>query len=127
MLLSQGVVDGIETAAGPSFDQKHYEVAKYMLRTDHVIYFHVWVVSDRSWNLWPLAIRDAVAIAAKDAAMLNRRLRLEEETLIFRQFEEEGVTVLTPERQAFSATVSGVVEKHSREYARLLERIDELR
>jgi len=123
LALSQGVVDGIETAAGPSFDQKHYEVAKYLVRTDHVIYFHVWVVSERRWKAWPEAIRDAVAAAAHEAAMLNRRLRLENEKSIFRQFEQKGVTVIRPDVDAFRDSVTGVVQKYSREYAELLERI----
>ena len=125
LALAQGVVDGIETAAGPSFDQKHYEVAKVLVRTDHLIYFHVWVVSERSWMAWPDAIRTAVADAAHEAAMLNRALRLESEKSIFEQFEAKGVTVIVPEADAFSGSVSSVVQKHSREHAPLLERIAE--
>ena len=65
LALSQGVVDGIETAPGPSFDQKHFEVAKYLIRTDHLIYFHLWVISEKSWQSWPEPVRAAVATAAK--------------------------------------------------------------
>ena len=72
LALSQGVVDGIETAPGPSFDQKHYEVAKYLIRTDHLIYFHTWVISEKSWKSWPENVRSAVSTAAQEAALLNQ-------------------------------------------------------
>jgi len=126
LALSQGVVDGIETAPGPSFDQKHYEVADYLVRTDHLIYFHVWLISERSYRRWPEAVQAAVVTAAREAALLNRRLRLDEETLIFRKFQERGVTVIKPDVEAFARLVAPVVLEHGREHRTLLERIEAL-
>lgn len=123
LALAQGVVDGIETAPGPSFDQKHFEVAKYLVRTNHLVYFHGWVVSDRSWQSWSPRVRDAVAVAASEAALLNRQLRLEQEQGIFRRFEENGVTVVVPESGLFAQSVASVVEKHGRTHADLLREI----
>ena len=92
LALSQGVVDGIETAPGPSFDQKHYEVAKYLIRTDHLIYFHLWVISEKSYQSWPEPVRNAVTTAAREAALMNRKLRLEQERGVYDEFSRKGVT-----------------------------------
>lgn len=126
LALAQGVVDGIETAPGPSFDQKHFEVANYLTRTSHLIYFHVWVVSERNWQGWPEPVREAVTVAASEAALMNRRLRLEQEQEIFARFEAQGVTVVQPEPGVFAASVADVVARHSERHAELMRRIAEL-
>jgi len=108
LALSQGVVDGIETAPGPSFDQKHYEVAKYLIRTDHLIYFHLWVVSDKSYQSWPEPVRNAVMTAAREAALMNRRLRLEQERGVYDEFTKKGVTVVVPNRDEFAVRLRPV-------------------
>ena len=123
LALSQGVVDGIETAPGPSFDQKHYEVAKYLIRTDHLIYFHTWVISEKSWKSWPENVRSAVSTAAQEAALLNRKLRLEQEISIYEEFKKKGVTVIEPNRIEFAAKLRGVQDSVKPELLPVLQRI----
>ena len=123
LALSQGVVDGIETAPGPSFDQKHFEVAKYLIRTDHLIYFHVWVVSEKSLQSWPEPVRAAVMTAATEAAQLNRKLRLEQERSVYDEFSKKGVTVLVPNREEFAARLRPVQDAVKPELLPLLQRI----
>lgn len=123
LALSQGVVDGIETAPGPSFDQKHYEVAKYLIRTDHLIYFHLWVVSEKSWQSWPQPVRSAVDVAAREAALMNRKLRLEQEQGVYAEFAKKGVTVVQPDRGEFAAKLRGVQDSVKPELLPTLQRI----
>lgn len=123
LALSQGVVDGIETAPGPSFDQKHFEVAKYLIRTDHLIYFHLWVISEKSWQSWPEPVRAAVATAAREAALMNRKLRLEQELGVYDQFAKRGVTIIVPDRAEFAARLRPVQDSVKPELLPLLQRI----
>ena len=123
LALSQGVVDGIETAPGPSFDQKHFEVAKYLIRTDHLIYFHLWVISEKSWQSWPEPVRAAVATAAKEAALMNRKLRLEQERGVYDEFAKRGVTIVEPNRAEFAARLRPVQDSVKPELLPLLQRI----
>ena len=123
LALSQGVVDGIETAPGPSFDQKHYEVAKYLIRTDHLIYFHTGVISEKSWKSRPENVRSAVSTAAQEAALLNRKLRLEQEISIYEEFKKKGVTVIEPNRIEFAAKLRGVQDSVKPELLPVLQRI----
>ncbi len=123
LALSQGVVDAIETAPGPSFDQKHFEVAKNLIRTNHLLYFHVWVISEKSWQGWPQPVRDAVLTAAQEAAMLNRKLRLEQEVGIFGEYAKRGVTVIEPNREAFAARLKPLQDAVKPELMPLLLRV----
>lgn len=123
LALSQGVVDGIETAPGPSFDQKHYEVAKYLVRTAHLIYFHLWVISEKSYRSWPEPVRAAVTTAATEAALLNRKLRLEQELGIYDEYKKKGVTVIEPARQEFAAKLRPVQDAVKPELLPTLQRI----
>jgi TRAP-type transport system periplasmic protein len=123
LALSQGVVDAIETAPGPSFDQKHFEVAKHLIRTDHLLYFHVWVISEKSWQSWPENVRTAVFTAAQEAAMLNRKLRLEQEKGIFGEYAKRGVSVIEPDRAEFAAKLKSVQDAVKPELMPLLQRV----
>ncbi|SLN64655.1 TRAP transporter substrate-binding protein [Oceanibacterium hippocampi] len=123
LALSQGVVDAIETAPGPSFDQKHYEVAKNLIRTDHLIYFHIWVISEQSWKSWPEAVQKAVFTAAQEAAMYNRGLRLEQEKGVYDEFAAKGVTVIVPDREKFAARLKDVQASVADELKPMLARI----
>jgi TRAP-type transport system periplasmic protein len=122
LALSQGVVDGIETAPGPSFDQKHFEVAKNLVRTDHLIYFHIWVISEKSWSSWPENVQNAVFTAAQEAALYNRELRLEQEKGVYDEFAAMGVTVIEPDRAQFAARLKDIQAVDS-VYLPMLERI----
>jgi tripartite ATP-independent transporter DctP family solute receptor len=123
LAMSQGVVDGLETAPGPSFDQKHYEVSKYLIRTDHLIYFHVWVISEKSWQSWPENVRAAVLTAAQEAALLNRKLRLEQERGIYDEYAKRGVTIIEPNRAEFAAKLRPVQDAVKPELQPTLARI----
>lgn len=123
LALSQGVVDGIETAPGPSFDQKHFEVAKYLIRTDHLIYFHLWGISQKSWLSWPENVRAAVDTAAREASLLNRKLRLEQERGVYEEFTKKGVTIIEPNRTEFASKLRSVQDSVKPELLATLQRI----
>ena len=123
LALSQGVVDGIETAPGPSFDQKHFEVAKYLIRTDHLIYFHLWVISEKSYQSWPEPVRAAVTTAAQEAALQNRKLRLEQEKGVYDEFAKRGVTIVQPNREEFAAKLRPVQDSVKPDLLPTLQRI----
>lgn len=123
LALSQGVVDGIETAPGPSFDAKHYEVAKYLIRTDHLVYFHVWVVSNKSYQSWTPAVRAAVDTASREAAILNRKLRLEQERGVYDEFAKRGVTIVVPNREEFASRLQPVLDGLKPEIQPLLKQL----
>ena len=101
LALSQGVVDGIETAPGPSFDKKHYEVSKYLIKTNHLIYFHLITASEKTFKKLPIEIQMAITVAGNEAAMLAREKRIQQELGVYDKFEQNGVKVIYPDRKGF--------------------------
>lgn len=127
LALSQGVVDGIETAPGPSFDQKHFEVARHLVKTNHLLYFHVWVISEKAWQGWPANVQEAVMSAAREAALYNRELRIEQERGVYDEFAAKGVNVIEPDRAAFAATLAEVQASVDPALQPLLEQVQAAR
>ncbi|KAA3628739.1 MAG: hypothetical protein DWQ08_07250 [Proteobacteria bacterium] len=123
LALSQGVVDGIETAPGPSFDQKHYEVAKNLIKTDHLLYFHIWVISEKAWQSWPESVQNAVFTAAQEAALYNRELRIEQEKGVYDEFASKGVTIIDPDRAQFAARLTELQNSIDPALLSLLEQV----
>jgi len=111
LALSQGVADGIETAPGPSFDKKHFEVAKYLIRTNHLIYFHLYTASEKSLKKYPKDIQMAIIAAGHDAAMVNRAERIKQELGVYDEFKKKGMTIIDPERGPFIEKSRSVYEK----------------
>jgi tripartite ATP-independent transporter DctP family solute receptor len=101
LALSQGVADGIETAPGPSFDKKHFEVSKYLIRTNHLIYFHLLTASEKTFKKLPRDIQMAVMVAGNEAALFTREKRIQQEIGVYDQFKEKGLTIIDPERGGF--------------------------
>ena len=111
LALSQGVVDGIETAPGPSFDKKHYEAAKYLIQTNHLYYFHLWVASEKNWKKYPKEIQMAMSVAGHEAAMVQRAARIKQELGIYDEFKKKGMTIIEPNRSQFSESSRTVYDK----------------
>ena len=111
LALSQGVADGTETAPGPSFDKKHFEVAKYLIRTNHLFYFHLWVASEKNWNKFPKEIQMAMSVAGHEAAMVQRDARIKQEINVYDDFKKKGMTIVDPEKAQFIEMSRSVYDK----------------
>jgi len=101
LALSQGVADGIETAPTPSFDKKHFEVAKYLIKTNHLIYFHLLTASEKSFKKFPKDIQMAIVVAGNETALLYREKNIQMEIGVYDQFKAKGMTIIDPERDGF--------------------------
>ena len=101
LALSQGVADGIETAPTPSFDKKHFEVAKYLIRTNHLIYFHLLTASEKTFKKLPKDIQMAIVVAGNEAALLYRQKNIQQEIDVYDQFKDKGMTIIDPEIEGF--------------------------
>ena len=101
LALSQGVADGIETAPTPSFDKKHFEVAKYLIRTNHLIYFHILTASEKTFKKFPKDIQMAIVVAGNESALLYREKSIQQEMGIYDQFKDKGMTIIDPEKEGF--------------------------
>ena len=103
--LKTGTIDGQDNPLPSVRAAKFYEVTKQIVMTNHLVDGIFIAISDKAWKAMTPAQRQKVQAAANDAAAFNNKNRLEEEAQIVDFFKKEGLTVTTPDVEAFRKSV----------------------
>ncbi len=111
LALKQGVVDGQENPLPTIKSGKFDEVQKYLVLTGHIITPRLVVINEAFWQGLSAGDRKIIADAVKNGiAWQNAELIKQEGTLVD-TFKAAGVTVITPDVNAFKAPVLAKVPK----------------
>ncbi|MBK6602660.1 MAG: sialic acid TRAP transporter substrate-binding protein SiaP [Betaproteobacteria bacterium] len=111
LALKQGVVDGQENPLPTIKSGKFDEVQKYLVLSGHIITPRLVVVNEAFWQGLSAGDRKIIADAVKNGiAWQNAELIRQEGTLVD-TFKAAGVTVITPDVNAFKAPVVAKVPK----------------
>jgi tripartite ATP-independent transporter DctP family solute receptor len=111
LALKQNVVDGQENPLPTIKSAKFDEVQKYLVLSAHIITPRLVVVNEAFWQGLPAADRKIVADAVKAGiAWQNEELSKQEKALVD-QLKAAGMTVVTPDINAFRAPVVAKVPK----------------
>jgi tripartite ATP-independent transporter DctP family solute receptor len=111
LALKQNVVDGQENPLPTIKSGKFDEVQKYLVLSGHIITPRLVVVNEAFWQGLPAADRKIIADAVKAGiAWQNEELAKQEKALV-EQFKASGMTVITPDVNAFRAPVVATVPK----------------
>jgi len=103
--LKTGTIDGQDNPLPSVRAAKFYEVTKQIVMTSHLVDGIFIAISDKAWKAMTPAQRQKVQAAANDAAAFNNDNRLKEEAQIVDFFKKEGLTVTTPDVDAFRKAV----------------------
>ena len=99
--LQQGVVDGAENDSVTYFTTKHYEVAKNLALTSHMMLINTFVFSEKQWQRLP----DDLKAVLKKASLEGRRTMLEtrraQEAKVLDDIRAAGVTITRPDLKPF--------------------------
>jgi tripartite ATP-independent transporter DctP family solute receptor len=99
--LEQGVVDGAENDLITYYTSKHYEPAKKLAMTSHMMLVQGLNVSEKLWKSYPPDIRkviEAAAVESRKAVMLERD-RLMQTTMA--ELKKKGVEITQPPLKPF--------------------------
>src|SRR5512139_690190 len=111
LALKQGVVDGQENPLPTIKSGKFDEVQKYLVLTGHIITPRLVVVNEAFWQGLSAGDRKIIADAVKNGiAWQNEELAKQEKSLVD-TFRAAGMTVITPDANAFRAQVLAKVPK----------------
>ncbi len=102
--LQQGVVDGAENDILTYQSTKHFEVAKNLAITNHIMLVNSLVLSERHWKTYPADIQKVLTEASlegRKALMENRAAR---ETKALETLKAAGVRVTEPDLAPFVET-----------------------
>ncbi len=111
LALKQNVVDGQENPLPTIKSGKFDEVQKYLVLTGHIITPRLVVVNEAFWQGLPAADRKIIADAVKAGIVWQNEELIRQEKTLVDQFKASGMTVITPDVNAFKAPVLAKVPK----------------
>ena len=125
--LKTGTIDGQDNPLPSVRAAKFYEVTKQIVMTSHLVDGIFIAISNKSFNALTAAQKQKVTAAAQAAAAYNNDNRIKEESQLVEFFKKEGLTVTTPDVEAFRKSVQASYQNS--DYAKvwpkgLLDRIN---
>ena len=103
--LKTGTIDGQDNPLPTVRAAKFFEVTKQLVLTNHLVDGVFIAISDKAWKAMTPAQRQNVQAAAAAAAAFNNEGRMKEEAQIVDFFKAQGLTVTTPDVEAFRKAV----------------------
>ncbi len=101
LALQTGTIDGQDNPLPTDFNAKFYEVTKYIVLTDHYINPLFPMINEERWQSLSPEQQDAIMQAVETARQLVDETNLQAEAELLEFFEGEGMTIITPDKQAF--------------------------
>lgn len=125
--LKTGTIDGQDNPLPTVRAAKFYEVTKQVVMTSHLVDGIFIAIADKTWNGLSAAQKQKVQDAAQAAAAFNNSNRIQEEGQLVDFLKSQGLTVTTPDVDAFRKSVQDAYLKS--DYAKvwpagLLDRIN---
>lgn len=99
--LQQGVVDGAENDSVTYFSTKHFEVAKNLAITNHLMLINTFVFSEKQWQRLPAnlqAVLKKASLEGRKAMLDERRAR---EAKVLDDIRAAGVNITRPDLKSF--------------------------
>jgi tripartite ATP-independent transporter DctP family solute receptor len=103
--LQTGVVDGQDNPLPTDKAAKFYEVTKQIVLTSHLVDAVFLSISGKAWENLSDDQKAAVTAAAQKATAYNDENRIADEAQLVAFFEDQGLKVYEPDRDAFSQRV----------------------
>ncbi len=114
--LQQGVVDAQENPIPTIHVHKFYEVAKYISLTNHIYAPIPLSITEKRWQSFSPADREAVQKAALEASAWHRKAVVNEDDKMLEEMKAKGATVIQPDVPAFGKAIRPVYDKATAEY-----------
>lgn len=101
LALQTGTIDGQDNPLPTDKNAKFYEVTKYIVLTDHFINPIFPTINEKKWQSLSADQQAIIMQALATAQKFVDELNLEQENELLDFFEEQGMTIITPDKQAF--------------------------
>jgi TRAP-type C4-dicarboxylate transport system substrate-binding protein len=111
--LQLGVVDGQENPFGVIAANRFYEVADYLILTEHLVGFMLLVMSNDRFESLDSDLQDAILQAADDARVYNDQV-LEEQSAEWEAVLFESMEVMRPDMEPWREAAQNVYQQFTR-------------
>lgn len=108
--LQQGVVDGAENNPPSFYTSKHFEVAKYYTLDEHTFLPDVVLISTYVWNSLTEQEQQWLQRAMDESVVYQKKIWAEASDHALEEVQKAGVTVIRPDKTAFSSRVKSMHE-----------------
>lgn len=109
--LQSGVIDGQENPPSVIYNNKFYEVQKYVMLTEHMTQNQAIVINEKFYQSLSPEFRKVITQAAFDAGNYQNGLVLEKEKEDLGRLKDKGMKVIQPDVQAFREATKNVWKK----------------
>ena len=126
--LQSGVIDGQENPPFVIYNNKFFEVQKFVMLTAHITQNQAVVINDKFYQGLSQEFRKVLTEAAIEAGNFQNDLVLKSEQADLDRLKEKGMTIVQPDVKAFREATKDVWRKVSEKWEpRLYERIQEVK
>ena len=99
--LQQGVIDGAENDSVTYFSTKHFEVAKNLALTSHLMLINTLVLSEKQWQRMPESLRPIMIKASLEGRKETLKVRAEKDAKVLGDLKAAGVNIVKPDLKPF--------------------------
>lgn len=124
--LQQGVVDGQENAYNTVASSSFFEVQKYVAETNHMWGNFAILASEKWWQGLPKDIQDAIAKAAKEASVYQRKVFREQTEKSKQLCLDKGMQLTKPDPAEFIQAVQPVYQDFLKQHPDYKSIVDEI-
>lgn len=114
--LQSGVIDGQENPPSVIFNNKFFEVQKYLMLTAHITQNQAVVINEKTYQGLSPEFRKILMEAAIEAGNFQNDLVLKSEKTDLDQLKEKGMTIVQPDVAAFREATKDVYKKVSEKW-----------
>lgn len=123
--LQQGTYDAQENPIPVIYNNKLYEVQKYLSVTNHIYSGMCFTIAESVWQKLTPEQQEIVATAATNSAKVDRELNKEQTDSLVASLEAEGVTINYPDLAPFTEATASVLTDNADTYGDLLTQLTE--
>ncbi|MCD8139374.1 MAG: TRAP transporter substrate-binding protein [Planctomycetaceae bacterium] len=116
MALQQGTYDAQENPIPVIYNNKLYEVQKYLSITNHIYSGMCFTIAEGVWNRLSDEQKTIVETAAKNSSAFNRKLNKQMADDFVGELERSGMTIITPDLAPFMQATESVYESTKNVY-----------
>jgi tripartite ATP-independent transporter DctP family solute receptor len=126
--LQSGVIDGQENPPFVIYNNKFFEVQKFVMLTAHITQNQAVVINEKFYQGLSPAFQKILTDAAIEAGNFQNDLVLKSEKADLDRLQEKGMTIVQPDVKAFREATKDVWKKVSEKWEpRLYERIQDVK
>ena len=122
--LQQGTYDAQENPIPVIYNNKLYEVQKYLSVTNHIYSGMCFTIAESVWQKLTPEQQEIIAAAAVNSAELDRTLNKEQTDSFVANLEAEGVTINYPTLDAFAEATASVLTDNAETYGDLIDQLN---